>query len=173
MKKDIRPEQCSVTLTEMLKKGILLNTKRGDKFNSMVIGWGNIGTLWGKSVFTVYVRDSRFTKEMIDDTEWFTISCPLEKIDPLIQKVCGSKSGRDIDKVKEAGLTLEEPRTGTVPGIKEYPLTLECRIVYRQKQELDLIPGEVINRMYMPDESGFRDMHTMYIGEIKDAYIIE
>ncbi len=75
--------------------------------------------------------------------------------------------------MKEAGLTLEEPRTGTVPGIKEYPLTLECRIVYRQKQELDLIPGEVINRMYIPDESGFRDMHTMYIGEIKDAYIIE
>ena len=37
---------------------------------------------------------------------------------------------QDIDKVKELGPTLEDPDKISVPGIKELPLTLECKIVY-------------------------------------------
>ena len=59
-------------ITEALPRGILLNTN-GDKFNAVVIGWGGLGTCWGKTVYTVYVREHRYTKAQIDKTGELTI----------------------------------------------------------------------------------------------------
>lgn len=83
-----------------------------------------------------------------------------------------------MDKIKELGLTLENPETISVPGIKELPLTLECRVIYKQKQELEAISEENQKRFYPQDVDGSasgenRDVHTAYYGEIVDAYIIE
>lgn len=163
-------------ITKMLPKGILLNTQ-AEKFNSMVIGWGHLGTLWGRPTFIVYVRQSRYTKGALDQAGEFTISVPLEKIDPVINRVCGVQSGYQIDKVKEAGLELEAPEVIGTPGIRQYPLTLECKVLYTQDQVLAEIPEDIIARLYpqeTPDADPManRDYHTMYIGEIVDAYII-
>ena len=79
-------------ITKALPKSILLNTN-GDKFNSMVIGWGHIGTLWSKPTFHVYVRQGRYTKSQLDKTGEFTVSVPLDKPDPAINKICGWQSG--------------------------------------------------------------------------------
>ena len=128
MKEKIHVTEYAQRITEALPRGILLNTN-GDKFNAMAIGWGGLGTCWGVPVFTVYVRKNRYTKAQIDKTGEFTISIPLEKPNPAITKVCGSQSGRNIDKVKEAGLTLEDPEVNNTPGIREYPLTLECKVL--------------------------------------------
>ena len=171
MKETIKYTEYAQLITEMIPKGVLLNTN-GDKFNSMVIGWGNPGTLWGRPVFLVYVRQSRYTKPQLDKTWEFTVSVPLEKIDPVISKVCGSQSGYDIDKVAEAGLTLEDARTIHTPGIKEYPLTLECKVLYAQDQVPADIPEDILKRYYPTDEKGNCDYHTMYVGEIVDSYII-
>ena len=105
MKEKINVTDYANLITKMLPKGILLNTN-GDKFNSMVIGWGHLGTLWGKPTFHVYVRQGRYTKPQLDKTGEFTISVPLEKIDPAINRILGGQSGYNIDKVKEAGLEL-------------------------------------------------------------------
>ena len=177
MKEMVSVTEYAQLITEALPKGILLNTK-DTKFNSMVIGWGGLGTVWGKTVFTVYVREHRYTKDQIDSTEEFAISVPLDKPIPLISKVCGTQSGRDIDKAAEAHLTLENPEKISVPGIKEYPLTLECRVLYSQKQELEKIPDDIREKMYPQDVDGTypmanRDAHTAYIGEIVVAYIIK
>lgn len=163
-------------IIEALPKGILLNTK-DTKFDSMVIGWGGLGTVWGKTVFTVYVREHRYTKAQLDSSGEFSISIPLDKPIPSITKICGTQSGRDIDKEKEACLTLEDPEAISVPGIKEYPLTLECKVLYSQKQELEDIPADIREKMYPQDVDGTyhsanRDAHTAYIGEIVAAYII-
>ena len=149
-----------------LPKGILLNTN-GDKFNSMVLGWGNLGVTWGVPTFVAYVRESRYTKAQIDKTGEFTISVPLNAPIPAITKVCGTQSGRDIDKVKEAGLTLEAPEVIRTPGVREYPLTLECKVLYAQRQELDAIPDDIRTAFY----SG-GDPHTAYIAQVLRAYII-
>ena len=85
--------------------GLLLTTKAGDKVNSMVIGWGTIGINWGKPVFAVYVRKGRFTRELLDKNPEFTINVPVGEVDRNIFRICGSKSGRDLDKITEAGLT--------------------------------------------------------------------
>ena len=169
MKEKINAVDYACRITAGLSKGILLNTQ-ADKFNTMVIGWGHLGRLWNKMTFVVYVRQSRFTKEQIEKNGSFTISCFMEEPDPKIFKVCGTQSGRDIDKVSEAGLTLEEAQVNGVPGIKEYPLTIECKVLYSQDQVLEKIPADSLDRFYAGEESS--DYHTMYVGEIVDSYII-
>ena len=65
-KRKISITECADTITESLKKGVFLTTKAGDKVNSMVIGWGHIGRIWERPVFITYVRDCRYTYEMLE-----------------------------------------------------------------------------------------------------------
>ena len=176
MKEKINVNDYAQRIAEAIPAGALLNTN-GEKFNAMVIGWGHIGTLWSRPTFHVYVRQSRYTKAQLDKTGEFTISVPLDQPDNQINKICGWQSGRDIDKVKEAGLILEDAQTIHTPGIRQYPLTIECRVLYAQDQDLSRIPEDIRRRMYPQDVPGThpmanRDCHTMYVGEIVDAYII-
>lgn len=117
MKQKITVADYAQRITEALPQGVLLNTN-GDKHNAMVIGWGGLGTCWSVPTFTVYVRENRYTKSQLDKTGVFTVSIPLDRADPVITKICGWQSGHNIDKVKEAGLTLEEPLANGVSGIK-------------------------------------------------------
>ena len=177
MKEKISITEYAQKITETLPKGILLNTN-GDKFNSMVIGWGGLGTCWGVPTFTVYVRDHRYTKAQLDKTGEFTISIPVDRLSPDIFRKCGNQSGNNIDKAKEAGITLEDAQTINTPGIKEAPITLECRVLYSQQQDISRLPEEIRNNAYPQDIDGSnpmanRDPHTAYIGQIVDAYIIK
>lgn len=164
-------------IIKAIPKGILLTTK-ADKVNSMVIGWGTLGTNWSTPVFAVYVREGRFTRGQLDANPEFTINIPLGDFDGRIISICGGQSGRDIDKVQAAGLTLVEPEVISVPAIRELPLTLECRVMYRQEQELSLLSEAINNAFYPQDVDGTaaganRDAHVTYFGEIVDAYIVE
>ena len=93
----------------------------------------------------------------------------------LLFKFCGkpqavrSKSGRDTDKIEAAGLTPVEQEVISVPGIKELPLTLECRVLYRQEQESDQFNDEITRQFYTMETGD----HICYYGEIVAAYIIE
>ena len=137
----------------------------------MVIGWGHLGTLWSRPTFVVYVRDSRFTKQQLDAVGEFTVSFPLGAPDPLITRVCGTLSGRDTDKLALARLTAEPADTVKVPGVREYPLTLECKVLYAQRQDPSLLPEEIREKYYPADENG-PDAHTAYVGLITAAYVI-
>ena len=115
---------------------------------------------------------------MLDENPEFTINVPICDFDKKIIGFCGTKSGRDVDKIKHLGLTLEEPEIISVPGIKQLPLTLECRVIYKQEQDKNVIqPKDIINYypQYVDDiKSGNnKDFHTSYFGEIVSAYIIE
>lgn len=169
MKEKINLTDYAVLINKAIRKpGVLLNTN-GDKFNSMVIGWGNLGIIWGIDVFTVYVRQSRYTKAQLDKTGEFTISIPLDIMaETEIYRICGSMSGRDVNKADY--VSLEEPKTNKTPGIKELPLTIECEVIYAQDQDLSKIPAEISDHYYGGEE--VNDFHTMYIGKIVDAYII-
>ncbi len=132
-----------------LRRGILLTTKNGEKVNSMVIGWGTLGINWSRPVFTAYVRTGRFTASQLSGNPEFTINVPVGETDKHILKVCGSMSGRNVDKVQEAGLTLVDGEKVSVPAVKEFPLTLECRVIYRQDQQVDLYSDELM-KAYPP-----------------------
>ena len=156
-------------ITKAFHPGILLNTSN-EKFNSMVIGWGHIGVIWGMETFTVYVRQSRYTKPQIDQTGRFTVSVPLDDVDLNIIRVFGKESGRDINKADY--VTLCDASVNDVPGIKEFPLTIECEVLYSQDQDLSEIPQSVKDRYYSKGND-VNDFHTAYIGKIVDAYIIK
>ena len=160
-------------ITKSLAKGILITAKYGDKINPMVIGWGHVGRIWEKDVFVAYVRESRYTRELLDKSGEFTINVPIGTFDKKIMTLCGTKSGRDMDKIKETGLTPEEPEVISVPGLKEFPLTLECRVLYSQKQESAMLEEPVRKLFYTPGTDRETDDHIAYYGEIVAAYIIE
>ena len=114
-----------------LKKGILITSAKDGKVNSMTISWGALGIEWNKNIFTTYVRESRFTRTFIEETGEFTVNLPIGAFDPQITKICGSKSGRDCDKIKELNLHPVVGDEVQAPGLLELPLTLECRVVMK------------------------------------------
>ena len=173
MKKQVNPFDYAGEICKALPKGILITTKNGDFVNSMTIGWGHIGIEWSKPIFVAYVRESRHTKTMLENHGEFTVNVPVGHVDSNILAVCGRKSGRDMDKIQELGLHLVESDVIAVPGIEELPLTLECKVIYKQKQDLSAIPEDILNRYYPADETGFQDYHYAYYGEIVNAYLIE
>jgi flavin reductase (DIM6/NTAB) family NADH-FMN oxidoreductase RutF len=172
MKKMINVFDYAGEFAKHMGRGILLTTKGKTGVNTMTIGWGTIGIEWGKPIFVAYVRGSRYTHQLLEENPEFTINCPVGEFDSKILGFCGTKSGRDIDKIQELGLHPEEPVSVTVPGIKELPLTLECKVLYRNPQPTDTIPQEILDRYY-PEKDGVRDFHYAYYAEIVNAYIIE
>lgn len=155
-------------------KGVLLTVAAEGKVNTMTIGWGTLGIQWGKPIFIAFVRESRYTKELLDKNPEFTVNIPYGQYDKTILSICGTRSGRDMDKIEALGLTLEEPQTISVPGIRQLPLTLECKVIYRQDQDPQAINEENTLRYYpIPEGWDKGDYHTAYYGQITAAYVIE
>lgn len=178
MKREVNPFDYSGEICKALPRGILLTTKRGEEVNTMTIGWGTIGIDWSRPVFIAYVRESRHTKQMLEANGEFTVNVPLGDVEKKILGVCGTRSGRDLDKIRELGLHLEEPVAISVPGIRELPLTLECKVLYKQQQDLSAIPEDILARYYPVEEDTLhpgsdRDYHIAYYAQILKAYIIE
>lgn len=178
MKKTIDVVEHAGAIMQALKTGVLLTTQAGDKVNTMTISWGMLGIEWGKPIFTTFVRQHRFSKTLLDRNPEFTINIPHGPYNKKILGVCGTTTGHDTDKIARLNLTLEAPQVISVPAIRELPLTLECRVVYAQQQDLLAITPEYRAACYPQDvDSTFhganRDVHTAYYGEIVSAYIIE
>lgn len=178
MKKQIKVFDYANEIINAVKTGVLLTTKTDDKVNSMTIGWGTLGIKWAKPVFIAFVRENRFTKRQLEKNPEFTINIPYGDFDKNILKICGAKSGREIDKIKELNLTLEAPDNISVPAIKELPLTLECKVIYKQRQDSAAISEENKKIFYPQDVDSLfhganKDFHIAYYGEIVSAYIIE
>lgn len=141
----------------------LVTAGSADSFNTMTASWGGVGVLWNKPVATIYIRPQRYTYEFLEKSDTFTLSFFSEQYRSAL-KLCGAKSGREVDKVKETGLTpvTEE---GSV-YFDEARLVFVCKKLY-----FDDIKPE---NFYTPDlEINYpnRDYHRMYIGEIQKALI--
>lgn len=173
MKKEVNVWDYAGLIMKQIDAGILMTTATAEQQDTMVIGWGHIGVIWGKPVFVAYVRESRHTKALVDQNPEFTINVPLGAVDKNIIAVCGTKSGRDMDKFAQLGLQTEPGETVAVPGIRQLPLTLECKVIYRQDQDPAALAQDVMARYYTPGTRNEGDYHTMYFGLITAAYIIE
>lgn len=177
-KKQINAFDYATEIVKANPKGILFTTKAGDKINTMTIGWGTIGTNWAKPVFCAYIREHRYTAEMLEQNPEFTINVPLGEFDRKIIGICGSNRGSDVDKIAASGLTPVESDVVSVPGFRELPLTLECKVIYKQLQDLDEYADEFREDFYPQDVDSMatganRDPHFTVFGEIVNAYIIE
>ena len=173
MKEYISAFDYAHVILNSVKKGVLLTTKHGNEVNTMSISWGTMGIEWRKPVFITFVRGCRHTSSLLDASGEFTVNIPLDASDPKIIAFCGTKSGRDVDKIQALGLTLEQPDVISTPGIRELPLTLECKVVYKQQQHPECMTDGEVRGHYPEDTSNIHDdYHTAYYGEIVSAYII-
>lgn len=168
MFKDIAYNEYSKEMLEQLQKGAFLTVKNGEKLNTMTIGWGTIGFIWNKPIFTVLVRYSRHTYDMIKDADEFTVSVPLSKDMKKELSLCGTKSGREIDKFKECDLTAHKGKVIDTPIIGECDLHYECKIVYKQAMEPALLDKNIREAKYSNN-----DFHVLYYGEIVASYLKE
>mgnify|MGYP002514904957 CR=1 FL=1 len=174
MRKNVEVFDYAGHICKALKKGVLLTTASDDKVNTMTIGWGTLGIEWNKPVFVAYVRESRYTRQMLRENPEFTVNIPLGEGDSRILSHCGKVSGRDADKIADLGLTLVPSEKVSVPGLKELPLTVECKVIYQKEQDLNVLPEAVLDRFYPAvNDEGFRDYHIAFYGEIVNSYIAE
>ena len=127
--------------------------------NTMTASWGGLGVLWGGPAATIYVRPQRYTKEFLDREEYFTLSFFGQEHRQALS-LCGSKSGREVDKVKECGFTVQTARCGA-PYFEQARLVLVCRKRYVQDMDPTAIPQDVQEKWY-PQQ----DYHTIYVGQI-------
>lgn len=173
MKKEMNVWDYAGQILEGVQKGALLTTKAGDEVNTMTIGWGTLGIEWSKPVFIAFVRQSRHTKTILDKNGEFTVNIPVGSVDKKILGLCGTKSGRDLDKFQELGLTPVAGQTVSVPAIAQLPLTLECKVIYQQDQDLSALDPAYREHSYPAGTAEENNFHTAYYGEITAAYILE
>ena len=137
----------------------LVTSGTEERFNTMTVSWGGVGIMWGKPVAFTFIRPQRYTFEFMENNEYFTMSFFDESQRDAL-KFCGSRSGRDCDKVKETGLTPAFTDEG-VPYFEEARLVLVCKKMYSQFLNEDSITdSESVAKWYNDD------YHKMYISEI-------
>ena len=141
---------------------MLITAGTPDKCNTMTASWGGLGVLWGVPMATAYIRPQRYTKGFVDENEYFTLSFFPEQYRPQLS-LCGSKSGRDVDKVKECGFTVAAG-AGTAPYFEQAELVLVCRKRMAVPMDPALMPEDAKEKWYPQ-----HDFHTMYWGEIVEA----
>jgi len=143
----------------------LLTVGTKQKMNAMTISWGGFGTLWHKPVVTIYVRPSRYTYELMEEHEYFTISF-YDKEYRKDLAFLGSNSGREKDKISFTKLTpdfLDE-----APSFKEANLTIVCKKIYFQDLNIQNINQNNISTSEMDRFYKSDPVHRMYIGEVID-----
>jgi len=156
-------EELQETLNRLNNPGALLVAGK-EKSNPMTIGWGSVGIIWGRPIFAVLVRPSRFTHGLMESWPEFTVNIPSLEMDKIVN-FCGTKSGRDVDKIAECKLTLEPGHKIEIPSLAECPIHYECRIVHKNNVILSELINEITSEFY---PSG--DFHTVYFGEILGVY---
>lgn len=149
------------------KEWMLVTAGTKDSFNTMTASWGGIGFLWNKPVVFVFVRPERYTHKFTEQNDSFTLSF-LGEENKAIHKICGSKSGREVDKVKETGLKPVTSDKGNVL-FEQSRLSLECRKLYTTELKKENFLDEAIPKQWYDAAHG--DYHTVYVAEITDIWV--
>jgi flavin reductase (DIM6/NTAB) family NADH-FMN oxidoreductase RutF len=132
--------------------------------NPMTIGWGTLGVIWGIPVFQVYVRPNRFTFGLMEAASEFSICFFSDRYAKELA-ICGTRSGRDIDKIASCSFSLEKGILISTPHIRESLFHYECRIIHKHRLDPDTLDKRIIKRYYPK-----RDFHMVYYGEILGTF---
>lgn len=143
---------------------MLITAGKHDHFNMMTASWGTMGILWNKPIAICFIRPQRYTYQFAGKYDYFTLSFFEEKYRKILQ-ICGSRSGRDTDKVEAAGLNPLETELGNI-CYAQSRLFIECRKLYfgDLKKENFVLP-DIASHNYPTG-----DYHRFYIGEIVNYY---
>lgn len=139
-----------------------LTARSGDKINSMTAAWGGFGVMWGMNVAYIVVRDSRYTRELIDAADTFSMTFfnMNNKQNRIILKYLGGISGYNEDKIKSASLTINYK--DDTPYIDEGSIVYICRKLSKTPINADSFTDSTLDSKWYSDG----DYHNMYIAEI-------
>ena len=135
--------------------------------NPMTVSWGQIGFVWSRPIFTVFVRESRYTHECLVTADSFTVNVPESGQLAEELSVCGTTSGRDTDKLQICTLATHPGERVTAPYLSDCSLHYECRIVARRQVEL----ADIVARDIMEEHYANGDPHLIVLGEIVGAFV--
>jgi flavin reductase (DIM6/NTAB) family NADH-FMN oxidoreductase RutF len=152
------------TLARLANGGLLLTSAAPDgPPNVMTIGWGTPGVIWGRPIFTILVRPSRYTFGLIEQSRDFVVCVPDDGMEEALA-LCGTASGRDVDKFADQNLTAVAAETVSAPLIAECRRFYECRVVHYNDLSDAALDAEVRSACY---PNG--DLHRLYYGQILRA----
>lgn len=143
------------------KQWMLVGAAKDGKTNAMTASWGGMGVLWGKNVVFVFIRESRYTKEFVDNGEMFSLSFFDESKREMLGYM-GKVSGREEDKIAGAGLTCS--LVNGAPVFQEAERTFVCRKMFAQEMTKECFTDKAALEKWYADG----DYHTMYVAEIMD-----
>lgn len=154
----IKPEEiCDNTFGLIGNEWMLIAAEKPDgTVNFMTASWGGFGVLWHKNVCFLFVRPSRYTYEFTESSDHVTLSFFGEEYRRQLS-FCGTKSGRDVDKIKECGFS--------VSSVDGYPVIAQARMTIKAKK----LYADMIEKENFIDTSCIDDadnLHKMYVYEI-------
>jgi flavin reductase (DIM6/NTAB) family NADH-FMN oxidoreductase RutF len=168
MEKDlirIDPVEIKDNIFKLVGSGWMLITAGSTaSYNTMTASWGGAGVMWSKNIAWCVVRPQRYTYQFMENNDTFTLSFFSDEYRDALM-TCGSKSGRDIDKAKAAGLTPVSGELENTTTFKEARMVVECRKLYFQ----DIQPENFIDAS-IDDNYPSKDYHRMYVGEIINCF---
>jgi len=130
----------------------------------MTASWGCMGILWNKNIVNIYVRPSRYTYNYLANNDYFTLNF-LEDGNDNTYSFCGTKSGKDYDKVAETGL-IPVRFSDYLYGFDKSKYIFLCKKIYSQPMSIDCFSDQESGKKLYPND----DVHTMFVAEIEKIY---
>lgn len=163
--KKITPDKIPGNIIKMLTEDwMLITAGNNQEFNMMTAGWGGLGSMFGKPVAFCFIAPTRYTYKLMEKNDTYTLTFYTEAYREALN-TCGSKSGKDTDKVKASGLTPISTPEGS-KAFAEAWLIIECRKMVSQS----IIPEAITNQKLKEEWEG-KQLHKMFIGEIINVWI--
>lgn len=159
--KEISPYKLNDNVFKLIDKDwMLITAGTEENFNTMTASWGHLGIIWNLPIAIAYIRPQRYTFGFANENEYYTL-CFFEEKYRDVLKFCGSRSGRDYDKVKETGLSPLFTEHGNV-YFEEARLVIECEKVYVDDlHKENFLKPEIAAKNYPKD-----DFHRFYMGKV-------
>jgi flavin reductase (DIM6/NTAB) family NADH-FMN oxidoreductase RutF len=163
--KKIKPKNISENVFNAIGNDwMLITAGKSDSFNTMTASWGTMGILWNLPIAICFIRPQRYTFQFAEQNEYYTLSF-FESEYKSILNFCGTRSGRDYDKIRETGLKAFETELGNI-GFEQSGLLIECKKIYADDIESEnFITKELIQKNYPT-----KDFHRFYIGQIINVW---
>lgn len=154
-------------IKKLAEEGIAIVAEANGKVNATSSHNGGVGHIWGKNVVYAFLRNTRYTKELIDESEYFS-ACFFDMNDKKnvgLMKVLDQLSGRSEDKLAQCKVQIEHAMK--CPYIDDANFIILCRkIAAVPMTENTILDEKILEEHYSARH--LDDFHTMYIGEILD-----
>jgi flavin reductase (DIM6/NTAB) family NADH-FMN oxidoreductase RutF len=165
--KNIVPTMIEGNMIDLIgRRWMLVTAGTEQDFNTMTASWGAMGELWNRRVAIVFIRPQRYTFGFVESNGLFTLSFFDERYRAALN-ICGTKSGRNCDKVRKAGLTPCSTESGGV-AFEEASMIMECRKIYAD----DLVESKFIDKTIPKSLYPAKDFHRFFVGDIINTWVI-